>query len=67
MLPLEVFLRIADSAMWPLVILHTPKTEELCAKKQEAAEIKTKKWQSEQVGWWRSWKLRIFHSCTRIG
>ena len=31
-LPLEVFLRITDSAMRPLVILHIPKTEDLCAK-----------------------------------
>ena len=37
-LPLEVFLRITDSAMWLLVILHIPKTEELCAKMREAAE-----------------------------
>ena len=43
MLPLEVFLRIADSAMRPLVILHIPKTEELCAKMQEVAETKTRK------------------------
>ena len=43
MLPLEVFLQIADSAMWPLVILHIPKTEELCAKMREAAETKTRK------------------------
>ena len=42
-LPLEVFLRIADSAMRPLVILHIPKTEELCAKLREAAETKTRK------------------------
>ena len=42
-LPLEVFLRITDSAMWPLVILHIPKTEVLCAKMQEAAETKTRK------------------------
>ena len=31
-LPLDVFLQIADSAMRPLVILHIPKMEELCAK-----------------------------------
>ena len=42
-LPLEVFLRITDSAMWPLVILHIPKTEELCAKMREAVEIMTRK------------------------
>ena len=43
MLPLEVFLRIADSAMRPLVILHIPKTEKLCAKMREAAETMTRK------------------------
>ena len=32
-----------DSAMRPLVILHIPKTEELCAKLREAAETKTRK------------------------
>ena len=42
-LPLDVFLRIADSAMRPLVILHIPKTEELCAKMREVAETKTRK------------------------
>ena len=42
-LPCEVFLGIADSAMRPLVILHIPKTEELCAKMREAAETKTSK------------------------
>ena len=42
-LPLDVFLRIADSAMRPLVILHIPKTEELSAKMREVAETKTRK------------------------
>ena len=42
-LPLDIFLRIADSAMWPLVILQIPKTEELCAKMREVAETKTRK------------------------
>ena len=42
-LPLDVFLRIADSAMRPLVILHIPKTEELCAKMRAVAETKTRK------------------------
>ena len=42
-LPLDVFLRITDSAMWPLVILHIPKTEELCAKMRKVAETKTRK------------------------
>ena len=42
-LPLDIFLRIADSAMRPLVILHIPKTEEMCAKMREVAETKTRK------------------------
>ena len=42
-LPLEVFLRIADSAMRPLVIMHIPSTEAMCTKMWEAAEAKTKK------------------------
>ena len=42
-LPLDVFLRVADSAMRLLVILHIPKTEELCAKMREVAETKTRK------------------------
>ena len=42
-LPLEVFLRIADSAMRPLVIMHIPSTEAMCTKIREAAEAKTKK------------------------
>ena len=42
-LPLEVFLRIADSAMRPLVIMHIPSTEAMCTKMCEAAEAKTKK------------------------
>ena len=42
-LPLEVFLQIADSAMQLLVILHIPKTEELCAEMREAVETKTRK------------------------
>ena len=42
-LPLEVFLRIADSAMRPLVIMHIPSTEVMCTKMREAAEAKTKK------------------------
>ena len=41
--PLEVFLRIADSAMRPLVIMHIPSTEAMCTKMREAAEAKTKK------------------------
>ena len=42
-LPLEVFLRIADSAVRPLVIMHIPSTEAMCTKMREAAEAKTKK------------------------
>ena len=42
-LPLEVFLRIADSAMRPLVIMHIPSTEAMCMKMREAAEAKTRK------------------------
>ena len=42
-LPLEVFLRIADSAVRPLVIMHIPSTEAMCTKMREAAEAKSKK------------------------
>ena len=42
-LPLEVFLRIADSAMRPLVIMHIPSTEAMCTKMREVAEAKRKK------------------------
>ena len=42
-LPLEVFLRIADSAMRPLVIMHIPSTEAMCTKMREVAEANTKK------------------------
>ena len=42
-LPLDVFLRIADSATRPLVIMHIPSTEVMCTKMREAAEAKTKK------------------------
>ena len=42
-LPLDVFLRKADSAMRPLVIMHIPSTEAMCTKMREAAEAKTKK------------------------
>ena len=42
-LPLDVFLRIADSATRPLVIMHIPSTEAMCTKMREAAEAKTKK------------------------
>ena len=36
-LPLDVFLRIADSAVRPLVVLHIPKTEQIIEKLKEAA------------------------------
>ena len=42
-LPLEVFLRIADSAMRPLVIMHIPSTEAMCTKMREVAEAKQRK------------------------
>ena len=42
-LPLDVFLRIADSAIRPLVIMHIPSTEAMCTKMREAAEAKTRK------------------------
>ena len=42
-LPLDVFLRIVDSAMRPLVIMHIPSTEAMCTNMREAAEAKTKK------------------------
>ena len=36
-LPLDVFLRIADSAVRPLVVLHVPKTERIIEKLKETA------------------------------
>ena len=42
-LQLDVFLRMADSAMRPLVIMHIPNTEAMCTKMRQAAEAKTKK------------------------
>ena len=36
-LPLEVFLRIADSAVRPLVVLHIPKTEQIIEKLKDTA------------------------------
>ena len=36
-LPLDVFLRIADSAVRPLVVLHIPKMEQIIEKLKEAA------------------------------
>ena len=44
-LPLDVFLRIADSAVWPLVILHIPRTEAVIEKLKETAIQRTqRKW-----------------------
>ena len=40
-LPLDVFLRIADSAVRPLVVLHIPKTEQIIEKLKETAVQKT--------------------------
>ena len=36
-LPLDMFLRIADSAVRPLVVLHVPKTEQIIEKLKETA------------------------------
>ena len=40
-LPLDAFLRIADSAVRPLVVLHIPKTEQIIEKLKETAVQKT--------------------------
>ena len=40
-LPLDVFLRIADSVICPLVILHIPKTEEVIQKLKDTAVERT--------------------------
>ena len=40
-LPLDIFLRIADSAVRPLVILHIPKTEAVIQKLKETAVERT--------------------------
>ena len=40
-LPLDVFLRIADSAVRPLVVLHIPKTEQIIEKLKETAMRRT--------------------------
>ena len=42
-LPLDVFLRIADSAVGPLVILHVPRTEQIIEKLKETAMKRTQK------------------------
>ena len=42
-LPLDVFLRIADSAVRPLVVLHIPKTEQIIEKLKEAAVQRTQR------------------------
>ena len=40
-LPLDVFLRIADSAVRPLVVLHVPRTEQIIEKLKETAMKRT--------------------------
>ena len=40
-LPLDVFLRIADSAVRPLVVLHVPRTEQIIEKLKETALKRT--------------------------
>ena len=42
-LPLDVFLRIADTAVRPLVVLHIPQTEQVIEKLKETALRKTQK------------------------
>ena len=42
-LPLDVFLRIADSAVRPLVVLHVPRTEQIIEKLKETAMRRTQK------------------------
>ena len=42
-LPLDVFLRIADSAVRPLVVLHIPRTEQIIEKLKEAAVQRTQR------------------------
>ena len=42
-LPLDVFLRIADTAVRPLVVLHIPQTEQVTEKLKETALRKTQK------------------------
>ena len=42
-LPLDVFLRIADTAVRPLVVLHIPQTEQVIEKLKETAMRRTQK------------------------
>ena len=42
-LPLDVFLRIADSAVRPLVVLHIPRTEQIIEKLKEAVVQRTQR------------------------
>ena len=42
-LPFETFLRVADGAVRPLVIMHIPKTEEIVLKLRTAAEKSSRK------------------------
>ena len=46
-LPLDVFLRIADSAVQPLVILHIPRTEAIIEKLKEMAIQRTQRRRKE--------------------
>ena len=46
-LPLDIFLRIADSAVRPLVILHIPRTEQIIEKLKETAVQKTQRRRKE--------------------
>ena len=46
-LPLDVFLRIADSAVRPLVILHIPRTEQIIEKLKETAIQRTQRRRKE--------------------
>ena len=46
-LPLDVFLRIADSAVRPLVILHIPRTEQIIEKLKETAVQKIQRKKKE--------------------
>ena len=48
-LPLDVFLRIADSAVRPLVILHIPRTEQIIEKIKETAMQKTQKKETGRI------------------
>ena len=46
-LPLDIFLRIVDSAVRPLVVLHIPRTEQIIEKLKETAVQKTQRRKKE--------------------